>query len=73
VAQNDHENAKLNFICALGIDFNVIVTLTDELTLATVESQTPAAALSVARENRFELKAQLTRQKLASQPQFRDQ
>ena len=34
VAQNDHENAKLNLIRALGIDFNVIVTLTDELTLA---------------------------------------
>ncbi|MCC6967999.1 MAG: TolC family protein [Nitrospira sp.] len=66
VAQNDHESAKLNLIRALGIDFNVTVTLTDELTLATVESQTPETALSVARENRAELKAQLTRQKLAS-------
>jgi outer membrane protein len=66
VAQNDHESAKLNLIRALGIDFNVTVTLTDELTLATVESQTPETALSVARENRAELKAQITRQKLAS-------
>lgn len=66
VAQNDHESAKLNLIRALGIDFNVTVTLTDELTLANVESQTPETALSVARENRAELKAQITRQKLAS-------
>ncbi len=66
VAQNDHESAKLNLIRTLGIDFNVTVTLTDELTMAKVESQTPETALSVARENRAELKAQLTRQKLAS-------
>lgn len=66
VAQNDHESAKLNLIRALGIDFNVHVTLTDELTLAKVETQTPEAALSVARENRAELKVQTTRQKLAS-------
>ena len=66
VAQNDHESAKLNLIRALGIDFNVTVTLTDELTLASVEAQTPETALSAARENRAELKAQLTRQKLAS-------
>ena len=66
VAQNDHESAKLNLIRALGIDFSVHVTLTDELTLAKVESQTPETALSVARENRIELKAQMTRQKLAS-------
>jgi outer membrane protein len=66
VAQNDHESAKLNLIRTLGIDFNVSVTLTDELTLANVESQTPETALTVARENRAELKAQITRQKLAS-------
>lgn len=66
VAQNEHESAKLNLIRALGIDFNVTVTLTDELTFADVEFQTPETALSVARENRAELKAQLTRQKLAS-------
>lgn len=66
VAQNDQESAKLNLIRALGIDFDVGVTLTDELTLAKVEPQAPDVALSVARENRVELKAQLTRQKLAS-------
>lgn len=66
VAQNDQESAKLNLIRALGIDFNVRVTLTDELTLAKVDLQTPDVALSVARENRVELKAQIARQKLAS-------
>jgi outer membrane protein TolC len=66
VAQNDHESAKLNLIRALGIDFNVAVTLTDELTLANVEAQTHETALTAARENRAELKAQITRQKLAS-------
>lgn len=66
VAQNEQESAKLNLIRALGIDFNVAVTLTDVLTLAKVDLQTPDVALSVARENRVELKAQITRQKLAS-------
>lgn len=66
VALNDQESAKLNLIRALGIDFNVHVTLTDELTLAKVDTQTPETALSIARENRTELKAQMTRQKLAS-------
>ncbi len=66
VAQNDQESAKLNLIRALGIDFNVRVTLTDELTLAKVDMQMPDVALSVARENRVELKAQIARQKLAS-------
>ena len=66
VAQNDHESAKLNLIRTLGIDFNVSVILTDELSSAKVELQTPDTALAVARENRAELKAQITRQKLAS-------
>ncbi len=66
VAQNDQESAKLNLIRALGIDFDVGVTLTDELSLAKVEPQAPDVALSVARENRVELRAQITRQKLAS-------
>ena len=66
VAQNDHESAKLNLIRTLGIDFNVSVILTDELSSAKVEFQTPDTALAVARENRAELKAQITRQKLAS-------
>lgn len=66
VAQNDQESAKLNLIRILGIEFNVHLTLTDELTLAKVELQNTETALSVARENRTELKVQMTRQKLAS-------
>jgi outer membrane protein len=66
VAQNDQESAKLNLIRALGIDFDVRLTLTDELTLVNVAPQTPTDALLTARENRTELKAQITRQKLAS-------
>lgn len=66
VAQNEQESAKLNLIRALGIDFDVRLILTDELTLASVEPQSPETALSVARANRAELKAQATRQKLAS-------
>jgi outer membrane protein TolC len=66
VSDNDHESAKLNLIRALGIDFDVRLTLTDELVLVKVASQTPADALLVAHENRTELKAQITRQKLAS-------
>ncbi|MDE3042388.1 MAG: TolC family protein [Nitrospirota bacterium] len=66
VAQNDQESAKLNVIRALGIDFDVRLTLTDELTLVDVAPQSPTDALVAARENRAELKAQITRQKLAS-------
>jgi outer membrane protein TolC len=66
MAQNDHESAKLNVIRALGIDFDVRLTLTDELSLVNVAPQSPADALLAARENRTELKAQNTRQKLAS-------
>lgn len=66
VAQNDQESAKLNVIRALGIDFDVRLTLTDELSLVNVAPQSPADALLAAHENRTELKAQVTRQKLAS-------
>jgi outer membrane protein len=66
VAQNDHESAKLNLIRALGIDFDVRLTLTDELALVTMAPQSPPDALLAAYENRTELKAQMTRQKLAS-------
>lgn len=66
VAHNDLESAKLNLIRALGIDFNVTMTLTDPLILAKVEPQSPETALTVARENRAELKAQRSRQKLSS-------
>jgi len=66
VAQNDQESAKLNVIRALGIDFDVGLILTDELSLIPVAPQSPADALQAAQENRTELQAQLTRQKLAS-------
>jgi outer membrane protein TolC len=66
VADNDHESAKLNLIRALGIDFDVRLTLTDELAFVRVASQSPTDVLLAARENRAELKAQVTRQKLAS-------
>ena len=66
VAQNDQESAKLNVIRALGIDFDVRLTLTDELALVNVAPQSPTDALLAAHENRTELKAQMTRQKLAS-------
>ncbi|MDP3089858.1 MAG: TolC family protein [Nitrospira sp.] len=66
VAQNDQESAKLNLIRALGIDFDVRLTLTDELALVNVAPQSPTDALLAAQENRTELKAQITRQKLAS-------
>ena len=60
--ENDHESAKLNLIRALGIDFNVVVTLTDELSLVNMTPHTSTDALSSALENRAELKAQMTRQ-----------
>ncbi len=66
VAQNDQESAKLNLIRALGIDFDVRLVLTDELALVNVAPQSHTDALLAAHENRTELKAQLTRQKLAS-------
>jgi outer membrane protein len=66
VSENEQESAKLNLIRALGIEFNVRLVLTDELKFARLNTQTPDDALNVARENRTELKAQMTRQKLAS-------
>ena len=52
VAQNERERAKLNLIRAIGIDFDVRLVLTDELTLAEVKRQSPQEALVVARANR---------------------
>jgi outer membrane protein TolC len=66
VVENEQESAKLNLIRALGIAFDVRLILTDELTFTRIETQTPEDALTIARETRTELKAQLTRQKLAS-------
>lgn len=66
IAENDVETAKLNLTRSLGIDFGVRVVLTDELKMVESLPQGPAEALMVAKENRLELKAQATRQKLAA-------
>lgn len=66
MAQNEQESARLNLIRALGISFDVRLVLTDELKFVDVTSQSADVALSVARENRTELKAQAQREKLAS-------
>jgi outer membrane protein TolC len=66
VSQNEQESARLNLIRALGITFDVRLVLTDELKFVPVESQRTEEALTVAREQRMELKAQENRQKLAA-------
>lgn len=65
VAKNEQESARLNLIRALGINFDVLLTLTDELKYVEVETQHPEEALTIAREQRLELRAQENRQKLA--------
>ena len=66
VAQNEQEIARLNLIRSLGITFDVKLTLTDELKFVPVEAIQADQALTIARQQRVELKAQETRQKLAS-------
>jgi outer membrane protein TolC len=66
VSQNDQESGRLNLIRALGIGFDVRLILTDELKFTAMIEQGPENALATARQNRVELKAQETRQKLAS-------
>lgn len=66
VATNDQESARLNLIRALGIAFDVRLVLTDELKYVPVETQRAEEALTVAREQRLELRAQENRQKLAT-------
>lgn len=66
VSQNEQESARLNLIRALGITFDVKLLLTDELKFVPVGRQRAEEALTIAREQRVELKAQETRQKLAS-------
>jgi outer membrane protein TolC len=66
VAQNDQESARLNLIRALGIDFHVKLDLTDELKFAGVMPERQEEALAAARTQRVELKAQESRQKMAS-------
>lgn len=64
-SQNDRDSAKLTLIRALGIEFGVTLILTDPLKLGDIKSQHPEDAVAVARENRAELKAQVTRQRQA--------
>jgi outer membrane protein len=66
VSQNEMESARLNLIRALGIGFEVRLTLTDELKFIPVESQRAEEALTTAREQRVELRVQENRQKLAA-------
>ena len=66
VAQNDQESARLNLIRALGIDFEVRVVLTDELRFVPEQAQTPEQVLTIARQQRLELRAQEQRQRLAA-------
>ncbi len=66
VAQNDQESARLNLIRALGIDFEVRVVLTDELKFVPEKTQPPEQVLTIARQQRLELRAQESRQKLAA-------
>ncbi len=64
VSQNEQESARLNVIRALGITFDVRLTLTDELKFIPVEPERTETALTTAREQRFELRAQESCQKL---------
>lgn len=66
VAESDRDRAKLHLIRALGIPFDIRLTLTDELAFVPVAQQPVEEALAVARENRIELRAQAQREKLAS-------
>ncbi len=66
VAENERDRAKLNLIRAIGLSFDVALTLTDEMTMVVVPEQTMAEALAVANENRTELKVQKQKERLAS-------
>ncbi|MDR4496198.1 MAG: TolC family protein [Nitrospirales bacterium] len=66
VAENDRDRAKLNLIRAIGLSFDVNLTLTDEMSMIAVPDQTIGQALAVAQEHRTELKLQKNRERLAS-------
>lgn len=66
VAENDRDRSKLNLIRAIGLSFDVNLTLTDEMSMTAVPDQTIAQALAVAQEHRTELKLQKNRERLAS-------
>ncbi|MGD9850942.1 MAG: TolC family protein [Nitrospirales bacterium] len=66
VAENERDRAKLNLIRSMGLSFDVRLVLTDEMKLLEISEQSMDEALEVAKENRTELKAQKTRERLAS-------
>lgn len=66
VAQNEQESARLNLIRTLGIDFDVRLVLTDELKFVPVAVQSAEQVLTIAREQRLELRAQEQRHRLAT-------
>jgi outer membrane protein TolC len=66
VAQNEQQSARLNLIRALGIGFEVRLVLTDALTFVPVEAQPAEQALTIAREQRLELRVQESRQRMAA-------
>ena len=66
VAENERDRAKLNLIRSIGLSFDVVLQLTDEMAMVAVPEQTMAAALAVATENRTELRVQKQKQRLAS-------
>ena len=66
VSQNELESARLNLIRSLGIAFDVRLVLTDDLKFVPVEPQAAEQALTAAREQRLELRAQENRQRLAA-------
>ncbi len=66
VAENSRDRSLLNLIRAIGLSFDVEVQLTDKLEMVKVPTQTIQQALTVARENRTELKTQKQKERLAS-------
>ena len=66
VSQNEQESARLNLIRALGIAFEVRLVLTDELKFVPSEPLRAEDALTIAREQRLELRVQENRQRLAA-------
>jgi outer membrane protein TolC len=66
VALNEQESARLNLLRALGIGFDVRLVLTDALAFVPVEAQPAEQALTIARQQRLELRVQENRQRLAA-------
>jgi len=66
VSQNEQESARLNLIRALGIAFEVRLVLTDELKFVPSEPLRAEDALTIARQQRLELRVQENRQRLAA-------